>query len=146
MSKASRQQQRFWLIIAFIVLGYFASGYQPEPSKLPSSAHSAEVAYAQQLSDIQLLIEGNIIKLLPDDNEGSRHQKFIVETPSGQTILVAHNIDLAPRIAKLRVGQPISAYGEYEWNRKGGVLHWTHHDPRGKHEDGWIAYQGQRYQ
>jgi hypothetical protein len=39
----------------------------------------------------------------------------------------------------------ISFYGEYEWNNKGGVIHWTHHDPRGSHPDGWLLYDNRKY-
>ena len=65
---------------------------------------------------------------------------------SGRTILIAHNIDLAPRVESVREGAPISFYGEYEWNNKGGVVHWTHRDPSGRHRAGWIRYAGRTYQ
>ena len=146
MSISSRQQQRFWLLIAFAIVGYAASHYNPESANQPPPVHSVQAAYAQQQSDVQLEVTGFIIKLLPDDDEGTRHQKFLMRVPSGLTLLVAHNIDLAPRIKQLKKGKSITLYGEYEWSQKGGILHWTHHDPQGHHSDGWIDYQGRRYQ
>ncbi|EGR1448489.1 DUF3465 domain-containing protein, partial [Vibrio cholerae] len=90
-------------------------------------------AYQSQQSDLQVQGFGQVAKVLPDDNDGSRHQKFILKLNSGQTLLVAHNIDLAPRIPNLKVGDSVEFYGEYEWNKKGGVLHWTHKDPQNRH-------------
>ncbi len=65
-------------------------------------------AYQSQQSDLQVQGFGQLVKVLPDDNDGSRHQKFILKLNSGQTLLVAHNIDLAPRIPNLKVGDIIS--------------------------------------
>ena len=48
-----------------------------------------------------------MVALLKDDNEGSRHQKFILELSTGQTVLVAHNIDLAPRIQNIQKGDQV---------------------------------------
>ena len=104
------------------------------------------VAFNNQQSDIQVAGVGTVVRTLSDDMEGSRHQRFILKLSSGQTVLVAHNIDLAPRINSLRAGDGVEFYGEYEWNSKGGVLHWTHHDPRGNHEDGWLKHNGSTYQ
>ena len=84
--------------------------------------------------------------ILPDDNEGSRHQRFIIRLASGNTVLVVHNIDLAPRIDSLREGDRVLVKGEYEWNDRGGLIHWTHHDPRNRHEGSWIDHSGFRYQ
>ena len=89
---------------------------------------------------------GEVIRILADDNDGSRHQRFILRLPSGRTLLIAHNIDLAPRVAFLRVGDRVSFNGEYEPNDRGGVVHWTHHDPQGRHEAGWVEHKGRRYQ
>ncbi len=103
-------------------------------------------AYLSQQSDLQVQGFGQVSKVLPDDNDGSRHQKFILKLNSGQTLLVAHNIDLAPRIPNVKVGDSVEFYGEYEWNKKGGVLHWTHKDPQNRHAHGWLKHNGQVYE
>lgn len=113
-----------------------------ESSKPAASARVFET----RSSNNQLQGQGIVIKVLPDDQEGSRHQRFILKLPSGQTLLIAHNIDLAPRISSLRVGDSVAFNGEYKPNAKGGVVHWTHHDPAGRHAAGWLKHGGQTYQ
>jgi hypothetical protein len=102
-------------------------------------------AFASRASNIQVEGEGTVIRLLPDDTNGSRHQRFIVQLASGQTVLITHNIDIAPRIAGLEVGDGVRFNGEYVWNAKGGVIHWTHHDPQGRHVSGWVVHNGRTY-
>jgi hypothetical protein len=103
-------------------------------------------AFASGTSDVQVEGEGTVIRVLPDDVDGSRHQRFIVQLASGQTLLITHNVDVAPRIAGLRVGDNVGFNGEYVWNEKGGIIHWTHHDPQGRHVTGWVMHKGKRYQ
>jgi hypothetical protein len=103
-------------------------------------------AFASGTSDVQVEGEGTVISILSDDVAGSRHQRFIVQLASGQTLLITHNIDLAPRIAGLKVGDSVLFNGQYVWNEKGGVIHWTHHDPQGRHVAGWVMHNGKRYQ
>lgn len=107
---------------------------------------SGPSSFGQGDSNRQVQGDGVVVKVLPDDNEGSRHQKFILQLSSGQKILIAHNIDLAPRISSISPGDTIAFNGEYEWNEKGGVVHWTHHDPNGRHEGGWLKAAGRTYQ
>jgi hypothetical protein len=57
-----------------------------------------------------------VTRILADDNDGSRHQRFILEVGGGRTLLIAHNIDLAPRVTGLKVGDTVEFHGEYEWN------------------------------
>lgn len=124
------------------------SGAQPFATTQGTNDSDAIIsnAFLNHESDLQVSGQGVVIKLLSDDTSGSRHQKFIIRLASGQTLLVAHNIDLAPRIDSIREGDSIQFNGEYEWNKKGGVLHWTHRDPKGAHAAGWLKHQGQTYQ
>ncbi len=103
-------------------------------------------AYRHRAAGLEIEGHGTVSKLLTDDTDGARHQRFIVRLDSGQTLLVTHNIDVAPRIGSLRVGDTVSFKGEYEWNAQGGLIHWTHHDPTGSHVAGWIKHGGQTYQ
>lgn len=107
---------------------------------------SIEAAYENRASNIDVEGQGIVVKLLADDNNGSRHQKFLVKIASGKTLLFAHNIDLAPRIEDIKIGDEVTFRGEYVFNPKGGVIHWTHHDPRGEHVAGWITHNGQKYE
>ena len=104
-----------------------------------------EALYRTQRSDVIVEAEGTVDRLFSDDLRGSRHQRFVVRLPSGHTVLISHNIDLAPRIDSLKAGDPIAFRGEYEWNDKGGVVHWTHHDPDGRHPGGWLRHDGRTY-
>ena len=88
---------------------------------------------------------GEVVHLLADDLRGSRHQRFLVDVEAERAVLVSHNIDLAPRIDALRKGDFVSLRGQFEWNDKGGVVHWTHHDPDGRRPGGWIRHQGRTY-
>ena len=79
-------------------------------------------------------------------HDGHRHQRFILSMASGRTLLVAHNIDLAPRVASLNPGDVVAFKAVYEWNAKGGTIHWTHRDPNGRHPGGWLRHGGKTYQ
>ena len=103
-------------------------------------------AFKNHRSNVDVEGEGIVIKVLPDDIEKPRHQRFLLRLASGQTVLVAHNIDLAPRVDGLREGDQVAFKGEYEWNDKGGVVHQTHRDPAGRRIAGWLRHQGKVYQ
>lgn len=128
------------------------AGSAPEPARGTSSAEptgdgAAQIAelYASELSDVQVRGSGRVIRLLSDDVEGDRHQRFILELSNELTLLVAHNIDDFPRLDGLMVGDEVAFYGEYEWGEQGGTIHWTHRDNHGDHVDGWLEWKGKRY-
>jgi hypothetical protein len=149
--------KKFLLIAAIVFAGYLIySGYHSSTVHKASFSISQESAsksdamlgdaFRNHESNIQILGQGTVEKILSDDNSGKRHQRFIIKLASGQTLLIAHNIDIAQRIDGLRVGDEVQFSGEYEWNEQGGVIHWTHRDPTGRHVAGWLEHGGKRYE
>jgi hypothetical protein len=141
------------LLIIVVAIAAYAGYVQHCPRLFDASAAEANRsdsvlanAFSNHLSNIRVQGEGVVSKVLTDDNDGSRHQRFIIRLASGQTILFAHNIDIAPRVASLRQGDTVSFNGVYVWNAKGGVVHWTHRDPSRRHPAGWLKHNGQTFQ
>lgn len=139
----------YTITLILFALVWTVTGCVAESSYNPSvTTDNSEVerAFKEKRSNVQVEGEGTVDRLLDDDVDGSRHQRFIVRLPSGQTILILHNIDLAPRVDNLQPGDSVRFYGEYIWSAQGGKVHWTHHDPEGRHVPGWLKYKGKTYQ
>jgi hypothetical protein len=119
-----------------------AASAPPVPAGVDSGIAEA---FRRHRSNVDVVAAGRVARLLADDRAGSPHQRFLVRLSGGATVLVAHNLDLAPRVP-LAAGDSVELRGEYEWNDRGGVIHWTHRDPGGHHAAGWIRYQGRLYQ
>lgn len=83
-------------------------------------------------------------RLLHDDNDEGRHQRVILRMPDGQTVLLAHNLDIAERVP-LGIGDRIGFRGIYEWNELGGMVHWTHRDPHRKEKGGYVRFRRRDY-
>jgi len=112
----------FLLIVALFGAACEAPGRAPEgsrnPTGLPRGGVDPQVAFAHQDRDVWVLGSGTVERLLRDDTKAPRHQRFLVRIAPGQTLLIAHNIDVAPRVP-LRKG-----------DRKAG---------------GWIVWKGQNF-
>jgi hypothetical protein len=139
--------KRFIPAIA-LMAACFIGAVQARESLILADASSDAIASAfkEQKSGVAVAGEGVVSKTLPDDNDGHRHQRFLLRLASGQTVLVAHNIDIAPRLAPLAAGDLVLFKGIYEWNAKGGTIHWTHRDPGGRHAAGWLKSGSQTVQ
>jgi hypothetical protein len=101
-------------------------------------------AHRGQESNLIVEVDATVIRKLPDDEFGDVKQTFLVQLDNGHTLLVAHNVDIAPRVPVER-GAQLRLAGEYDWNSRGGVIHWTHRDPDGEREGGWIRYGDRVY-
>lgn len=140
------------LLVARVVLSPRDTPVTVEPkaptgaTTAPPPSHDAlRQLVAAHRSNVEVGTGGRVTRLLADDNEGSRHQKFLIRTGDSVSILVVYNIDLAPRVP-VQVGDSVTLRGEYVWNDRGGLIHWTHHDPAQRHEAGWVDVGGRRYQ
>jgi hypothetical protein len=116
----------------------------PAGPELDQGADRLRAAARDRREGVPVTVRATVTRLLADDREGSPHQRFLVRA-AGLTILVAHNLALAPRVP-VSPGDTVEIRGEYVWNPKGGVLHWTHRDPDGRHPAGYISAHGHRYQ
>jgi hypothetical protein len=141
---------RLLALLAIVALALFQY-YGPAPDTPPAAPRNAPASQpagttAEHWQAGQWVeLSGSVQRLLSDDSEGSRHQRFILRLPEQRTLLIAHNIDLAERVP-VRRGDSVRLRGRYERNERGGVIHWTHHDPQGFNSGGWIEHQGVRYQ
>lgn len=135
----------FLVVLGLLVYQYYLQDNQSADHDVTVADNVVQQAYSAHRSGQWLETSGHVGRLLRDDNEGARHQKFILELDDGHTVLVSHNIDLASRIP-VREGLPLTVRGRYEWSERGGVIHWTHHDPDGRQQGGWIEVKGVRYE
>ena len=154
MKKLKRYLVIIISILVIVVVQELQKTQKPEKSETSkkdyASAKTTNIslknAYRNRQSKIQVSGSGIVKKVLRDDLVGLRHQRFILEVNRNQTILIAHNIDIAPRIDNLQPGGKVSFCGEYVWDKRGGIVHWTHRDPSRRHRSGWLKYNGKTYQ
>ena len=117
----------------------------PVPSGYPVDGLKPQAAYAQKQDQVWVVGSGVVERILRDDTKPPRHQRFVVRITNEQTILIAHNIDVASRVP-VKKGDRVGFRGEYAWNEQGGVVHWTHKSTRGRQGGGgWIVRDGQGY-
>ena len=117
-----------------------------EENSYPDAWGEIEIAFTRRVSDIVVEAAGRVVRVLRDDLVGDRHQRWIVKLESGHTVLIAHNIDVAPRVENVKTGDSLRFKGEYEWGGQGGIVHWTHRDGRRRHASGFIEHGGRLYQ
>jgi hypothetical protein len=104
-------------------------------------------AYAGDRSAVEVVAAGKVTRLFGiAQGRSSPHEGFLMRLDSGCDLVVRVevNTDFTGAIP-LSADQRIVVKGEYEYYPRGGVIHWTHHDPRGRHENGYIDANGTMY-
>ncbi len=92
-------------------------------------------------------VEGSgmvVTKLLPDDNVGLKHQKWVVRLSNGKEMQAVYNSDMCPRVP-VKVGDVVAMGGMFLWTEVGPMIHWLHHDPKGSRPDGYVMINGTYY-
>lgn len=105
-------------------------------------------AFDAQQSHVEVLATGVVTRDLGlRAGRSGTHEGYLLRLDNGCRLVlkVETNVDLTGPIP-IKTGDRAVVKGEYEWTRLGGVLHWTHHDPRGRHEGGYVTVEGHTYQ
>jgi Protein of unknown function (DUF3465) len=113
------------------------------------SADNAAVcsAYQSGRSHAEVVAGGTVTRVLgTKPGVSSAHEGFLMRLNSNcdVTIRVEANVDFTGQFP-LQTGDAVVVKGEYEYYARGGVIHWTHRDPRGRHEGGYIQTGGKTY-
>ncbi len=130
----------FGLLIGVVAAG--CSTTQPPNDRALCDAYSA------QRSNVEVVADGTVTHVLGvAPGRVSPHEGFLLRLASSCSLVVRveANTDFTGTIP-IALGQRVAVKGEYEFYPRGGVVHWTHRDPRGRHEGGYIETGGQVYE
>jgi hypothetical protein len=104
-------------------------------------------AYSGARSGVQVVADGTVTRVLGiQQGRVSPHEGFLLRLASGCSVVVRVevNTDFTGPIP-LSAGERVIVKGVYEYYPRGGVIHWTHRDPRGRHDNGYIEADGRSY-
>lgn len=104
-------------------------------------------AYQAGRSRVEVVAQGTITRVLGvAGGRTSPHEGFLMRLDSAcrVTVRVEANADFTGTFP-IAPGDRAVVKGEYEYYPIGGVIHWTHRDPRGRHEGGFVEVGGRTY-
>jgi hypothetical protein len=116
-------------------------------STAPNDAAVCDAFRAGQ-SHVEVVADGKVERVLGvAPGRVSPHEGFLMRLSSGCDVVVRveANTDFTGTFT-IAPGDPATVKGEYEFYPRGGVIHWTHRDPRGRHEGGYISVRGHTYE
>ena len=121
------------------------AGATPAATTKPDNAAIVQ-DFQNHRSYVEVTADGTVVTIFPDRSSSSGvHEQFVIRLSSGDiTVDVEHNISIGKRVP-VAMGDSVVVHGEYIWNSKGGLIHFTHHDPQGTHEGGYIKDNNSTY-
>ena len=105
-------------------------------------------AYSGARSHVEVVADGSVTRVLGvQAGRVSPHEGFLMRLGSSCALIVRveANTDFTGSIP-IANGQRVVVKGEYEFYPRGGVIHWAHRDPRGRHEGGFVQTAGRIYE
>lgn len=121
------------LAAAMIAVAGCAAQTAPNDAAVCSAYHAGR-------SHVEVVADGTVTRVFGmQPGRISPHEGFLIRLASGcdAIVRVEANADFTGPIP-LHRGERVTVKGEYEYYPRGGVIHWTHHDPRNHHEAGFV--------
>ena len=103
--------------------------------------------YASQSSGNEVLVSGHVVALLGTrESRSGKHEGYLVKLNKNCDLLlkVETNTSITGPIPFTH-DEPIVLKGVYVYDPLGGLIHWTHHDPSGRHMNGYVIAGGKSY-
>ena len=95
------------------------------------------------------ILAGCVVAGADDAGPSGGHEGFLLHLRGaagrGLTVRVEDNVDLTGYIP-LAAGDDVTVRGEYVFDPRGGLVHYTHRDPRGHHAAGYVRARDRLYQ
>jgi hypothetical protein len=106
-------------------------------------------AWRAQRSHVEVTARGSVALYLGvRSGPSGEHEGFLLHLSGssgrGLTVKVEDNTDITGPIP-LRPGDAVEVRGEYIYTSLGGLIHYTHHDPRFRHAGGYVSVAGKMY-
>jgi len=104
--------------------------------------------YSSGQGGVEVIGQGTVLAVLGTrEGRSGQHEGFLLRLHQQCDLMVRveTNVDITGPVP-VRDGEIVTVKGQFENDPMGGVIHWTHHDPRGRHVSGYVEAGGKLYQ
>lgn len=130
-----------------LTLALCASGCGGGQAEQPDNARICSL-YASGSSGAEVIGQGTVLAVLGTRaGPSGEHEGFLLKLTRHCDLMlrIETNVDITGPVP-LHTGESVTVKGQYEDDPTGGVIHWTHHDPAGRHVAGYIVADGKVYE
>jgi len=123
------------------------SGCGGGAAEQPNNAQICSL-YASGRSGVEVIGQGTVLAVIGTHaGPSGEHEGFLVKLERQCDLLlrIEANVGITGSIP-LHEGETVTVKGQFEDDPTGGMIHWTHHDPAGRHVAGYVIAGGKIYQ